>query len=866
MPTEYDIMKNFFRTLRGRFLITLILTGIFPFSVIAFVLITTQVRTLRALAGRELSQTANIAAQDLTVFVQNALTSAQAIAALPAIVSMDPAQQGQTLAQLHKPYHWYSQFDIITPDTGKRLLLPASPALAAPADLASFRKAAQGQQDWGIAPISPTNAELRLHIHTPIFNAGRVVGVLESPVTITSLTAILETHVFSNSNVLLLDQQGQLLLSASQQPSAPTLRLPLFRDLRAEQVTQHTDTIYYKLAGYERIAGIAPLPQWGWTVVVDRPALDVTGSAYQSLRVALSGFAISILLNIIAAAMLANTLTRPVRRVVMAARALGEGNSQMPVTRSPTDDDDIATLVQAFERMRRAVVQREASIRRHLSAIEATSDGLVMLDEHFCLIYANDAAVKIYGYSQAQALLGHSWLELHAPANQPKITGEVFQAVQSKGQWHGEVEGLRPDGSSFAAETSLTRIETGEVVCVVHDITERKEAERALQQTQKLESLGVLAGGVAHDFNNLLTAIAGSAALAKRQLTATDAAYQPVETVLRSTERAADLTRQLLAYAGKGQFVVEPLDLMALIRENVLVLETAIPHRANLVIELPEALPPILADRGQVQQVLMNMVINAAEALDPSGGTVVIKAGLQASHFYGPADNYIGGIALQPGDYVCLEVTDNGVGMTAETLARIFDPFFTTKSYGRGLGLSATLGIIRTLGGAIQVQSRPGEGSTFRILFPAHHTTMEPTMPTVLPVPTAHTGTALIIDDEESIRAVVAQILQEIGFDVLAACNGAEGVEVFRSHQPQVKLILLDSKMPVMDGEEAYQQIRQLDRTVPIILSSGYSETKLPCPRNDAQLSFLQKPYQMDDFVSKIDEAVTVHNLHLAIA
>lgn len=867
MSAAHTLMKIFFRTLRGRFLITLVLTGILPFSVIAFVLITTQVGTLRDLAGRELMQTANVASQDLNAFVQNALTDAQAIAALPALAGMDPNQQLPTLEKLHERYNWYTEFGIVTLLSGKRLLLSPVRDPSFPVNLTLLQQAAQGQQTWQLAAESPNSSALRLDIYTPIRNAtNQVVGVLESPVASSSLMTILQTHVVSNSNVLLLDPQGQLLLAATQLPDSNPLPVESFSELKPEQLGQNTGSVRYQLAGYGRLAGVANLPQWGWTIVVDRPEVDVTGPAYRSLRVALSGFAISILLNVVAAAMLANTLTRPVRRVVMAARALGEGNSQVPLTRSPTDDDDIATLVQAFERMRQAVVQREASIRRNLSAIEATSEGLAIFDEQLQLIYANDAATKIYGHTHAQTLFGRRWLDLHAPIAQAKIIDEVSQAIQHKGKWQGELQGIRQDGTLFAEEASLTRIETGEVVCVMHDITERKEEERALQQTQKLESLGVLAGGVAHDFNNLLMAISGNATLAKRQLSSDNAAYHHVEMVLKSTQRAADLTRQLLAYAGKGQFVVEPVDLLGLIRENALVLETVISKRASLLVDLPDKLPTIVADRGQIQQVLMNMVLNAAEALTPSGGTVTIKAYPQSIHPDSQSGNYIGGMALQAGDYVCLEVSDNGVGMTPETLARIFDPFFTTKTDGRGLGLSATLGIIRALAGAIQVQSCPGEGSSFRALFPAHSAEAEQTTTPVSFAPAMHSGTALVIDDEASIREVIGQVLEEIGFDVVAARNGAEGVEVFRLHQSHVKFILLDSKMPVMDGEEAYQQIRNLDQAVPIIFSSGYSETKLSCPRGDPQLSFLQKPYQIDTFIAKIDEIVTLPKLTLVTA
>jgi PAS domain S-box-containing protein len=844
-------MWKFLRTLRGRFLFTLIITGILPFTVVGFVLLNTQSRTLRELSARELANVANNTSQELDIFLRESLLDARAIAALPDIMSMEPARQAPTLQSLHKLYGRYAQFGIANPHTGQLLLTMPPMTLLSIAHLPSYQDAAKGKQQWVIAKALTGDKQI-LHIHTPIFDANQqVIGVLGSPVPLPNLATILKVHRVGAGNVFLLDPTGKIFVQANAEVLDAKLNYLQYFGLTTAQQT----TVSYNLSGYKRIAGVATIPNWGWTVVVDRAETDVLAPAYTSLRLALGGLSISILLSSLAAALLANSLTRPVRRLAVAARALGEGNSLVALPSASSDDEEMATFVQAFDRMRHAVVERETAIRKHVSAIEAVSDGIAILNAQLQLKYVNDAYVKLHGYPNAPAMLNRSLLQLHPDAVHQPLVAEILPLVQRKGSWRGELQSLSNSGAEFTAEVVFTQLENGELVSVVRDITERKDAERALQQTQKLESLGLLAGGIAHDFNNLLTAISGNAALAQMQTSPDSSLHKHIDIIIKSAGRAADLTRQLLAYAGKGQFAVGPLDLLTLIHENDMVLATVLPKRATLQLDLPTTLPTITADRGQIQQVLMNLVINAAEALGPNGGNVLVRAYPALIRVDENTSSYIGGEAVAPGNYVCLEVKDNGVGMTAETLNQIFDPFFTTKTYGRGLGLSATLGIIRTHHGGIQVCSKPGEGSTFRVLFPANPpaVTSIPDSPMLTPL-LSHTGTALVIDDEESIRSVIQQILEEFGIDVLLAANGLEGLALFKAHQPAIKFILLDVRMPIMDGEETYQHIRALDSHVAIIFASGYTESGLLNPESDPRLTFLQKPYQMDRFIIKISE------------
>jgi signal transduction histidine kinase/ActR/RegA family two-component response regulator len=391
---------------------------------------------------------------------------------------------------------------------------------------------------------------------------------------------------------------------------------------------------------------------------------------------------------------------------------------------------------------------------------------------------------------------------------------------------------------------------------------ERKNLEVQMRQAQKLESLGVLAGGIAHDFNNLLTGIMGYASLASYTLRETDtAAARHVLEIEKVAQRAANLTKQMLAYSGKGRFLVAPLDLGNLVDELARLLEISISKKARIHYSFSPNLPPIEADAAQVQQVVMNLITNASEALHDQPGDIRIETGVvnaKRDYLAGP---YIDA-ELPEGRYVYVDVTDTGCGMDEETLARIFDPFYTTKFTGRGLGMSAVLGIMRGHRGTIKIESQPGAGTTVRLLFPV--TEKQP----IEPVETwsnrvlrredtpAH-GTVLIVDDEELVRALAAAILAEAGYRVLTAVDGEQALEVCSRHANEIDLILLDLMMPNRDGVETLRELRARGSSIPVILSSGYSELEVAKRVNgDRFEAFVQKPYTRDVILAAIERVL----------
>ena len=309
--------------------------------------------------------------------------------------------------------------------------------------------------------------------------------------------------------------------------------------------------------------------------------------------------------------------------------------------------------------------------------------------------------------------------------------------------------------------------------------------------------------------------------------------------VVSASQRAAHLTRQLLAYSGRGKFVIQAVDLSVLTRDIQGLIQTSIPRTVVLKLDLPEGLPSVMADVAQVQQLIMNLVINAAEAVGDAPGTVAITTGVQEID-----DQYISANPIAPGRYVFLEVRDTGSGMDEETIGKIFDPFFTTKFAGRGLGLAAALGIVRGHKGSISVESNPGRGSIFKVLFPAAEEMVEPSGEREVSPEFSGSGVILVVDDEEGVRKTAAAVLKSRGYSILEASNGQEGIEIFQQHSSQIGLVLLDLSMPIMSGEECLRKLKQIKPDLPVLLSSGFSESEATHRFQASGIKdFLQKPY-----------------------
>jgi len=512
----------------------------------------------------------------------------------------------------------------------------------------------------------------------------------------------------------------------------------------------------------------------------------------------------------------------------------------------------------------------EAERQRYRDLFEFAPDGYLVTDADGTIQEANQAAALLLDVRQ-DFLMGKPLVVF--------VAGEAhrgFNAYMARlhdghlervAEWQTTLQPRNGPAFPITLTTGRIRDSKGHLVglrWLLRDSTQRVRAEVArrqweaqLQHTQRLESLGVLAGGIAHDFNNLLTGVLGSAELALLRLPPDAPARADIEQVVTLAHRAAELTGQKLAYSGRGTFRVQPILLPALIREMEPLLRASLPKTCALDFHLGESLPAIEADATQLRQVLMNLLINAGEAIGDAAGVITVRV---ASRECDRA--YLAGSVLDKevpeGPYVSLEVTDSGCGMSEETQARMFEPFFTTKFTGRGLGLAAVLGIMSGHHGTIRVTSEPGRGTRIEALFPA---TKRPVAapPVSTPVPPAWRGegTILVVDDELNIRSGAAQALERTGFTVLTAADGQEAVAVFREHAETIRAVLLDLTMPNMDGAATARALRQIRPDVLVVLSSGYTEEEATRQFTARELvGFLQKPYALKDLVRTIRTAL----------
>jgi len=372
---------------------------------------------------------------------------------------------------------------------------------------------------------------------------------------------------------------------------------------------------------------------------------------------------------------------------------------------------------------------------------------------------------------------------------------------------------------------------------------ERRQTEKLLH-SQKLESLGVLAGGIAHDFNNILTAIIGNADLALMRLPPESPVMENLRRIEQAAIRAADLARQMLAYSGKGRFVIEPIDLNHLVQEMGHMLDVSISKKVLLNYHLAPDLATVEGDATQIRQIVMNLVLNASEAIGDESGMVTIATGLRECD-EGFLRNAWIGHWIEPGCYLFIEVSDTGCGMDQETQERMYDPFFTTKFAGRGLGMAAVLGIVRGHKGTITVASQPGSGTTFTVLLPAGGSTYGNAGHGEGDPDWTGNGTVLLVDDEETIRAMGSDMLRELGFQVLTAVDGLDALEKSRSRD-DIGVVILDLTMPHMDGEQAFRELRSLLPEAKIFMSSGYDELEMAQKFGGKGVAgFIHKPYKL---------------------
>jgi len=654
-----------------------------------------------------------------------------------------------------------------------------------------------------------------------------------------------------SGETLLTDSRGFFLTPPKYPGESGETRSMGGEPIRMCQTGNDGEVLAPDYRGVPAIYGFRHVPEIGGGCIlalIDQAEAFAPTAGIEREVAGVSGFLA--VLAIACSLMFAQLVSRPMKRLTARARSLEKGDfdSAVPVE----GPSEVRMFAHTFEAMAASLKTSRAALREsteHVrNILESISDGFAAFDRQWRCTYVNDKATEL-SRIPGEELLGKNVWEMFPDLAGTTVYGALHRAMEEKVPVHFE-ELYEPFDIWFEVDAYPTR---DGLAVFGRDVTERKHFNERLQQAQKLESLGVLAGGIAHDFNNLLTGIIGNASVALEELPAGNPVRGSLEAVVKAGERAAILTRQLLAYAGKGRFVIELLDLSGLVREISNLLRASIPRTVQLHLELREDLPCIEGDAAQVQQLIMNLVINAAEAVGEGKTEIVtITTGLERIEQTNigqtiPADS------IRPGRYVALEVRDRGCGMDEETMSRIFDPFFTTKFTGRGLGLAAAMGIVRGHGAALKVESAPGKGSSFKVLFPASEG-----QPALFQHPgreknLAGQGTILVVDDEDAVRYVAKSVLENYGYTVELAENGKEGVEIFRKLGRQISAVLLDMTMPVMSGEEALVHLKRLRPDVPVVLSSGYEEAEATRRFTGKGLAgFVQKPYTAAGLAEKI--------------
>lgn len=501
--------------------------------------------------------------------------------------------------------------------------------------------------------------------------------------------------------------------------------------------------------------------------------------------------------------------------------------------------------------------QRLVSANERFASLVARMPlGYVAVKPDWTIQEWNASAEAVLGHAP-DAACGRDLRMLVLTSEQAAAAEEVSRRVAS-GEPGGfvQLKNTRADGRQIDCEWFYTVLrgslgDADSIAIMVRDVSERERMQEELRRAQKLESLGILAGGVAHDFNNFLVTILCNASLLAEHLPDGRGTHY-VQKILNASRRASDLTRQMLTYAGGARLEVQPTDLNELIEELIELMRAAVARNVRITTDLTPALPRIDGDSSQLQQVLMNLLLNAAEAIGDRPGEVTLRTRTESYTAAGLAADFAG-FDCRAGDYVILEVRDNGCGMTPETRARIFDPFFTTKFTGRGLGLAMILGIVRAHHGCVCVNSAVGRGTTFKIALPAAKGAIRSRPPAPRPAALRRGATILVIDDDADIRDVVTDLLEARGVRVLTAVDGEHGLTTFAEAADSIDLVLLDLTMPGMSGQEVFARLRAIRADVPVIVSSGYSEQDASLRFPLEQIAgFVQKPYTAGALVEKM--------------
>ncbi len=762
-----------------------------------------------------------------------------------------------------------------------------------------FRDVAQSRKPrWSEVFLSVINGGL-----SAAYAAPRDGAVVIGEVDLGHLTEFLKQIGAGNDQlIMIVDHKGQVIADNDGRHTAQQLNIGNITMVRKGIVSNSPTTGSLDFSGESMTGSMAPIPSVNWYVLVAQKNALLYRTEINIAWIVLSCILIALACALAASIYLARRMATRFDALARHAQnfAHGSRSNAWPVT-SIAEFNQLSRNLQS---MADTLQQQELVLRESESRITSLYNisQYPFIDETGFLDHALEEIIKltgsefgyIYFYSeQKRQFTLNSWsngvmegceVQQHKTVYDLDSTGFWGEAVRQKkammlndfaaqhplkkGVPEGHVQlkrfltvpvmvddsivavvGVANKDSDYldsdVMQLTLFMDAVWKIINRKRDEEARLKMEQQLLHTQKLESLGILAGGIAHDFNNILTAIIGNADLALMRINRESPAVDNLHRIEQAAARAADLAKQMLAYSGKGKFLVESLDLNRLLEEMLHMLEVSISKNAVLRLNLTKPLPTVDADATQIRQIIMNLVINASEAIGDRSGVISATTGCMECD-----ERYLKDVWLDEnlaqGLYVYLEISDSGCGMDKETMAKLFDPFFTTKFTGRGLGMSAVMGIVRGHRGAIKVYSEPGRGSSFKILLPASGRSVD-LKDDIAKNDWRGSGRVLLVDDEETVRVIGAELLKELGFTVVTADDGRQALDMFRN-SPDFAFVILDLTMPHMDGEQCFRELRHLKPDVKVIISSGYNEYEVSRKFIGKGLAgFIQKPYRLGE-------------------